>query len=291
MHDSETVLRETEDTTLANEWLLVLAADGLCPDVRRSDAGLAVTVPKQQSERAFASLVEYDRENALKTGQPQLAPDSPNFQVGLAVSTVLLIFQTMTQGPLRDVPWVESGSADATKMIHGQLWRAVTALTLHGDFGHALGNALAAVLIFPALSSLLGGGVSLLVVLVTGAAGNVANAYLHTSPHVSIGASTAVFAAVGLLGGIATNRDRQSTEPRRRSTFTPVFAAVALLCLLGTTGERVDVLAHLSGFISGVFGGVLIAGVVFSPPALCVQIVCGTATAALVIVCWIAAFA
>jgi membrane associated rhomboid family serine protease len=290
-HDSETVLRETDDPKLAEEWLLVLIAEGFSPEVRRTLAGLAVSVPKQQSKRAFASLFEYDRENSLNVEQPQLRPNPPAFQLGLVVSTVLVIFHLLTLGPFRDVPWVERGSADATKMVQGELWTAVTALTLHADLAHALGNALAAALLFPALSSVLGGGVSLLVVLVTGAVGNLATAYFHTSPHVSIGASTAIFSAIGLLGGIATIRNRQATDRRRRGAFTPVVAAVALLCLLGTTGERIDVLAHLLGFISGVLSGILIAGVVFRPPALSVQIFCGSATAALVVVCWFAALA
>ena len=289
MHDCETVLRETDDPNLAEEWLLVLTADGLSPEVRRTSAGLAVSVPKEQSKRAFASLLEYDRENSLNIEEPQLRPNPPDFQLGLVVSSMLVIFHLMTFGPFRHVPWVESGSADATKMIQGELWRAVTALTLHADLAHVLGNALAGALVFPALSSVLGRGVSLLVVLVTGAVGNLATAYFHTSPHVSIGASTAIFSAIGFLGGTATVRNRQVTERRKRRPFTPVVAALALLCLLGTTGERIDVLAHLLGFISGVLSGILIAGIVFRPPALRVQIFCGSATAALVIVCWFAA--
>jgi rhomboid protease GluP len=288
---SETVLRETDDPNIADEWLLVLTAEGFSPEVYPTPPGFAVTVPNEQSEMAFVILSEYEKENSSNRREPHIRPDPPRFEAGLAVAAVIVIFHTLTVGLFRDVPWLGRGSADASKLIHGQLWRAVTALTLHADFGHAFGNALAAALLFSALASVLGWGVSLMIVLVTGAVGNLVNAYFHAPPHVSIGASTAIFAAVGLFGSIATFRNRQLAEPRRRSLWAPPAAAIALLCLLGTTGERVDVLAHLLGFVSGALGGVVIAGLVFAPPDLCVQVICGSAAAALLVGCWIAALA
>jgi membrane associated rhomboid family serine protease len=182
------------------------------------------------------------------------------------------------------VPWFERGSADADRILGGELWRTVTALTLHADIVHVLSNAIAAAIFLGAVYSMLGVGLGSALVLVAGAGGNLANALLHGSSHVSVGASTAIFAAVGLLGSFGMIRRRRAT-PRRRA-WLPVAAALALLAMLGTGGQRVDVLAHLFGFLLGGVLGILFAFVAPDPPGLGMQWLCGLTTLALLIYCW-----
>ena len=102
--------------------------------------------------------------------------------------------------------WFERGSADADRILHGELWRTVTALTLHADLAHVLSNAIGITVFLGALSSIMGPGLSSALVLLAGAGGNLANALIHGSSHVSIGASTSVFGAVGMLGGLGLAR-------------------------------------------------------------------------------------
>lgn len=288
-NDSETALRVTHNPHLAQDWVLVLTAQGLSPNVRRTQAGFVISVPEEEWESAVASLSEYEKENPPKTQEPNQWPEAPDFVMGVAVAATLLAFHLISVRWSGDVPWFDAGSADASKIVRGEIWRTVTALTLHADIAHALGNAAAAAIFLSALSSLLGAGLTSVLVLVAGAAGNLANAYLHASPHVSIGASTAVFAAVGLLGAIGMARRRRMLARRRPGVWVPIAAALALLALLGTGGERVDVLAHLSGFMFGAILGGLIALVAPHPPGLRVQWACGGAAAALLIYCWMVA--
>ena len=95
---------------------------------------------------------------------------------------------------------------------------------------------------------MLGTGLGFALVLLAGAGGNLANALLQGAPHVSLGASTAVFGALGLLGGLSVARQRGKAAGRRR-IWLPLFAALALLGMLGG-GERVDI-GHLLGLIVG----------------------------------------
>ena len=59
--DSQTNLRVTGDHQLAEEWELVLLAQGLSPIVRRTPDGVVLSVPEAEVDRAFASLSAYDR--------------------------------------------------------------------------------------------------------------------------------------------------------------------------------------------------------------------------------------
>ena len=181
--------------------------------------------------------------------------------------------------------WFEHGSADADRILLGELWRTVTALTLHANLAHALSNAIGITLFLGALSSILGPGLGSALVLLAGAGGNLANALIHGSAHVSVGASTSVFGAVGMLGGLGLARRGRKKVPRRRA-WVPVAAALALLAMLGAGGERVDVLAHLFGFLFGGVLGFLSAFVTPRPPGLRIQWACGTAAFALLIYCW-----
>ena len=183
--------------------------------------------------------------------------------------------------------WFERGSADAQKILNGEFWRTVTALTLHADVVHALSNAIAVALFLGVVSSVLGIGLGAALMLMAGAGGNLANAFLHGSAHVSVGASTSIFGAVGLLGGVAViTRGRASSK---RRVWLPIAAAFALLAMLGTGGERVDIWAHLFGLLVGGVLGILVALTTPRPPGLAIQWACGGAAAAVLIYCWIIA--
>jgi rhomboid protease GluP len=283
---SEVTLRVTADHTLVEEWELVLLAQGLSPSVRRCQDGFVLSVPGEQAERARASLLVYESENSAKLEEGSEPVGSSSLLGGSAIAGILiLVFFSVTLIWMPDVEWFERGSADAHHMLHGELWRAVTALTLHADVVHAVSNAVAAALFLSAVASMLGTGLACILVLLAGAGGNLANAFFHGSPHVSLGASTSVFCAVGVLGALGMARRRRSASSRRRA-WLPIAAALALLAMLGTGAQRVDVWAHLFGLLVGGFLGILIAFVAPRPPGLGIQWACGSAAIAVLIYCW-----
>ena len=282
---SEVSLRVTGDPRLAEEWELVLIAQGLSPSIHRTQDGVVVSVPEEEMERALASLSAYERENPPKVQEQDYPVESPNWIGGIVAAEILVAFYFVTVMRNTTVAWFERGSADANRMVLGELWRAVTALTLHTDLAHVLSNAAAAAIFLSALYGMLGVGLGSALVLLAGAGGNFINALLQGSPHVSVGASTAVFGAVGMLGGLGVVRRHRAAVARRR-TWIPIAAALALLAMLGTGGPRVDVLAHLFGFLVGSFLGILYAFAAPRPPGPVVQWACGCAVLAVVIYCW-----
>ncbi len=285
---SEIPLRVTRDHNLAQEWELVLIAQGLSPSVRRTPDGIVLSVPEEEVERALAALSAYERENPPKLQDEDETVGSASLLAGIAVAGLLLVFYSVTVLWNPTVPWFERGSADADRILLGELWRAVTALTLHADLVHAVTNAIAAALFLGAVYGILGPGLGSALVLLAGAGGNLANAILHGYPHVSIGASTSVFGAVGILGGLGMARRRRKAARRRRA-WVPIAAALALLAMLGTGGQRVDVLAHLFGFLLGGVLGILTAFVAPRPPGQRGQWACGSAAVAVLIYCWVLA--
>lgn len=163
--------------------------------------------------------------------------------------------------PLKSV-----GRVDATRMMeHGEWWRALTALMLHGDIVHLASNIVAGVGFAFLLARFFGAGAGWLLILIAGMAGNALNAWVHyPESHLSIGASTAVFAALGLITGVGLwvavmQPAERWTMPR---WLVPAFGGLTLLGLLGV-GEgldgRIDVAAHISGFICGGVAGFLCA--------------------------------
>ncbi|MDH3443024.1 MAG: rhomboid family intramembrane serine protease, partial [Deltaproteobacteria bacterium] len=273
--DSETILRMVRDEGLARDWELVLLALGLSPKVHRVQEGIILTVPRGEVDSALAGLAAYEKENLSKAPRVDVPTGSINLLAGTNLGLLLLGFFVLTVMESPALPWFERGSADAARILDGEIWRTVTALTLHGDVVHVVSNAFAVALFFGGAAGQLGIGVAGALVLLAGAGGNLANAFLQGSPHDSVGASTAIFGALGILGSLAVINRRAKGMQRR--AWISIAAALALLGMLGAGGGRVDVLAHFLGFLVGSALGILIALVSIRPLSSGIQWTSGSA--------------
>ncbi|MFQ5994114.1 MAG: rhomboid family intramembrane serine protease [Acidiferrobacterales bacterium] len=259
---SDIPIRIAPRRELAEEWALVLVAEGLSPSVWHAAEGFMLGVPGDQVESATSVLSSYDSENPPRPPVDDEPKGRAHIYTALFFSIALLDFFFITDVWSEALPWVDRGGADAKRIVGGELWRIVTALTLHADLKHALANAIAGALFVGAVCRSLGSGFGFAIVLLAGAGGNLVNALFYGSYHVAIGASTAVFGALGVLGGVGAVRRRRSGM-HGRHVWVPIAAGLALLAMLGTAGERVDLLGHLFGFL---VGGVLGLGVAYALP-------------------------
>jgi membrane associated rhomboid family serine protease len=186
----------------ADEWATVLAASGIPHRLRSRLDGWALIVASSDVEAAREALDAYDRENTADTagesGEP-VAPVRGAAAVGVAVALLLIGFFAVAGTRANRSAWFERGSADAARIVAGEWWRTVTALTLHADAPHVVGNAVASVVLVGALSHQVGPGIALWLVLLAGTAGNALTAVAHGTQHDSVGASTAMFGAIGIL--------------------------------------------------------------------------------------------
>ncbi len=255
----------------AREQALVLQSQGVSYTRRHTDAGWVLWVAEADYRRATRAIERFNAENA--DWPPREAPEKPAFPFSIALPLAffaLVLFFGVT-GPVSDQGvWFQRGSSVAELVVSSAPWRAITALTLHADSSHVLGNAVSGSLFGVAVSRRLGAGGGALAVVAAGALGNLANAAFYAAQgtaHGSIGASTAVFGAVGILTATQVLLDRASPdEPRRKRSWLdigrPIAGGLALLATLGASPQS-DLGAHLFGFLSG-----LVVGLAFATPLL-----------------------
>ena len=248
------------------EHALVLQSMGVWHTARPTYAGYFLLVREADEARARASIERYEEEN--RDWPPRPRRERPSF-VGTPLAPILFValaaFFLVATGPVASGSrWFQHGTAVSDLVIGRQPWRAVTALTLHADSVHILGNVISGAVFASAVDRRLGPGLSALAVLASGVAGNAANALWHHAigegGHGSIGASTAVFGAVGLLAATQLVLDRSHAPKGRRwlEVVAPLVGGAALLGSLGASPSS-DLGAHLFGFLAGVVIGVPVA--------------------------------
>ncbi len=231
---------------------LVLEAIGLDVETTRQAGEWLVLVPQEELPRAIAELDAYRQENPQRADE-QAAP-VPVYGGGvvgvLLYAICLLLIDTFARTRGLDHDWLAAGDMVAGQVLSGQWWRVVTALTLHVDAGHILSNLVFGTVFGLLAGRVLGGGVAWLTIVIAGSLGNYMNALVQPAEHTSIGASTAVFAALGVIVAHAL-RHRTPGPQRALLRWSPLIGGVVLFGLLGIGGQRTDVMAHLTGLLAG----------------------------------------
>jgi membrane associated rhomboid family serine protease len=276
---------QSADERGCTELALVLEARGIAWRHDRGVQQWLLSVRAEDAAAAARELNAYRRENARGTVavEPPEAIGGGWFGVASFVAVLFLVAvfaHELTFG----IDWRAVGRMDAERLAAGEAWRALTALTLHADTAHLLGNVAFGALFTYFVARYLGGGVGWIAILASGALGNALNGWLAGPGHRSIGASTAVFGALGLLTAYAWRRGfpRGTTL---RSRLAPVIAGIALLAYTGTAGENTDLGAHLLGFAVGFLIGFAAARLPL-PTSPRVQITAGAAAWLLVAGAW-----
>jgi membrane associated rhomboid family serine protease len=207
------------------------------------------------AEQARRELKIYVREASVPRAAPPAFQAFPGAGLGaVAYACVLLLVAYAAGAHLFAADWFAAGAVDASPAARHEWWRSLTALTLHLGPEHLFGNLLFGIVAVGLCSRLVGPGIAWLSVLLAGGAGNWLEAWVAPVEHRAVGASTAVFAALGLLSGYAW-RERSSFRERWLYRIAPLIVGVCLLALLGAGGEHVDVLGHVLGFVMGVVLG------------------------------------
>ena len=172
----------------------------------------------------------------------------------MAYAAVLLAVAFFSHQRLFGVDWLSAGRMQAGMVIEGEWWRIFTALTLHLDAAHLLSNVVFGSVLGALAAQALGGGVSWLGIVLAGGLGNGLNAVVQNPRHSAIGASTAVFAALGIMVAHALYYRRRLPGGRARR-WSPLIGGLLLLAFVGMGGARTDVMAHVTGLFCGLLVG------------------------------------
>jgi membrane associated rhomboid family serine protease len=214
---------------------------------------------------ARVQLQRYERENPPRRRVALAEPVHARAWLGSACyAAVILLVAYLAGHRAFAADWLGAGGLDTRAFRGGEIWRAVTAVTLHFDVAHLLGNLGFGMFFGWLAGQLLGPGVAWSGALAAAVAANLLNASVQPASHFSAGASTAVFALLGLLSAYAWRR-RASAGDRWAYRWAPLIAGLFLLGFTGVGGESTDVLAHLTGFVTGALTGWLLAQLRSSP--------------------------
>jgi rhomboid protease GluP len=233
------------------ERVLVLQAVGIGSQLVFAGGRWRLFVAAADAAQSRLELERYVRENPPRPPPaPRLTPQ-PHAWIGSFVyAGVLLLAGYLAGIAAFDRDWFDAGALQAGRVRGGEVWRALTALTLHLDVAHLIANLGFGMLFGYFAGQLLGPGVAWASVVGAAALANLLTALVQSAAHSSAGASTAVFATLGLLAAYGW-RQRHALTERWAYRYAPLIAGVALLAFLGVGGERTDVLAHLAGFVVG----------------------------------------
>lgn len=218
--------------------------------IEENPSGKKIIVPDSDSEQALQELEAYFQENyqkKLAVIHRRVVLQYPFSSLNIWLLLLLAGFHNylMNRGDVQS--WYAFGRLSAESVLNGDWYRTITALALHKNLAHLFSNLGGLLLFTGALQRLKGIGIAWLLTIGAGALGNWFNAYFYQESHYSIGASTAVFGALGalvILGG--SNRFTAGKQ-----MFAALAGGVGLVAMLGVSAQT-DVMAHIFGFLAGI---------------------------------------
>lgn len=243
------------------DWLLVLSARNIPWRICKTRGIEHIYVPALYERLAKHELSAYMRENIIHNRKTHYPPHPFAFLAWL-IFIPLIIWHGYRAGVWHTPElftssdkWLLLGDLDKIRLsLYHEYYRAITALTLHADAAHLAGNIFFGSIFLLIISRLIGPGRAVLFTIIGGIGGNLLSSLIHNGDYASIGFSTALFAAVGIMGGVLLCR---ATEKRKLLIYTG--GAIALLAMLGTEGDNTDYAAHICGlfcgFICGLYEG------------------------------------
>ncbi len=254
---SESIKRLLNSETLSKDevwdWSLVLSAKNIPYELYFQGDEWRIWVPVSWMSKALYEIEMYTQEN-----KERVVADKEPFVIGRLEPTfwvffLLILFYRLTHSELisfheKPLAWNQIGSVDVWQVYQGEWWRLITGLTLHGGITHLLGNVVVGSLFVVMICRAFGSGFGWFCVLMAGVIGNGLNCLVQPYDHISIGSSTLIFGAVGLLAGA---RIFWESDQGLFKQVLPFVAGLGLLALLGTGGKNTDLGAHIFGFFSG----------------------------------------
>jgi len=244
----------------AHQHALVILAMGLPCWLVPADGGYTMLAEPAHGAVIGRELSEFDDEIAQpKPVEAELPWFDPVRELTfLWVLLLLGVFLLQATDP----GMVETGANSSHLVIdRGEWWRPFTAMFLHSDIEHLVGNLIFGSVFIMLAARSLGPLVAWPLIITSGVAANIITAaWHHPDPFRAIGASTAVFGALGLLTGNGILR-HQSRRQRIASLFIPLAGGLVLFGWFGLGGPGVDMLGHAAGFACGMVLGLLAVGV------------------------------
>jgi rhomboid protease GluP len=266
MSDAAVEIFRAARRAVCDERAFMLSAVGIASVIAADGTEFVLLVEATDAPAALDHLRKYEIETLARAPAPLPPPQlHPGAWLGSLVYALVLIGVALaiSNGWWR-LDAFDAGELDAGRVQAGQWWRVWTALTLHLDGPHLAANTAAGIWFGYLAGRLIGTGNAWFLIVAGAGFANWIEAGLGPATHRSVGASTAVFTALGLLSAYSW-RTRFSYSQRWASRWGPLIAGVILLSWTGTgaqsmnpegnggqtVDQTVDVVAHALGFAVG----------------------------------------
>jgi len=271
----------------AETYALVLSSSGIRSLLRNEGSQWLLLVNQSDLDRARSEVQGYTEENVRPPdGAGSVGVEYRKTYCGVWIAVILLLAHiAIVMLPGKEVVVLDYGSA-TSRIQRGELFRSVTSLMIHKDVLHLAGSMLSISIFGTAVCNITGWGVGCLLLLLCGAAGNITNGVLRSSEHITIGASTAVFGAIGIGVGLQFLEKFRSKGGLRKA-FLPLGGGLALLAMLGTGGDHVDLMGHLLGFVWGGATGFFYRVIVKEPSHSVAQLASGVIATGIIVLAWL----
>ena len=244
----------------AHEAGLAILASGHSYWVYASEEGYALAVPREHAQQLRREVEIAEIKNHYWPPPSLGLPDKKISKVPTAVAVVLLIATFAAQN---EFPFLKELGMNSSVGVaqNGEWWRIVTAITLHADISHLSGNLLSISVFGYLCCRYMGSGLAWLLILLAASMANLTNVLLRLDEaFFSLGASTAAFAALGLLTGFPIGTYLRSQEPMTtRDWLIPFFGGCVLFAWLGGGDFPTDVAGHLWSFAYGLALSIIVS--------------------------------
>jgi len=256
---------ETRNRREAFDWGLVLASQNIDAIIERSpETGkYIILVPESDYLRAIEQLRIYQVENLhfRPAYRIEIAKNLFDGRSILWAAAMVLIYLIDTESK---IDLRAAGIMHKSAVLNGEWWRLFTAVCLHNDLSHLASNITTGFILLGIAIVYYGAGLSILLTFLSGVVGNLTGLFLHTQDYYGLGASGMVTGALGLLAASGWFSVESESPSKIKFSVARLVAAFMLFILIGVNPKS-DIQAHLGGFISGLFLGILTTKILKKP--------------------------
>ncbi|MFN2376765.1 MAG: rhomboid family intramembrane serine protease [Candidatus Binatia bacterium] len=251
-----------------------LPGEAATPRARRlvSAAGWQVRVTEDDMAAAIPIVEETlsAEETAPERPLPSVLIHPPegiwtlaNSAASIAIAATCVAVHLLVHGGAGPSPrsdMVAAGAVAPWLVLEGEVWRLLSAVFLHFDVKHLVGNMGSLFFLGPPLAAQIGQIRTLVLFAATGVAGNVASQLLGSEAAVKAGASGGICGLLGALAGVALVSMAAAEDARqRRPAWQTLGALVALFGMIVGFEPGRDHYAHVGGLVAGVVLGRMMA--------------------------------
>ncbi|MBU0490660.1 MAG: rhomboid family intramembrane serine protease [Chloroflexi bacterium] len=170
----------------------------------------------------------------------------------LAMNVFIWLAMTLAGGSDNPAVLEAFGAKVNALIVMGEYWRLLTSCFLHIGLLHLAFNMYALYILGPELEALYGRERFTIIYLFAGLFGSLASFALN--PHLSAGASGAIFGLVGALAAFYW-RQRQAFGALSQRRLANMVMVIALNLFIGLTTPGIDNMAHMGGLVTGLILG------------------------------------